>query len=457
MKKLLITAICASAMTTSLTAFAKVSPEVAAKLGKSLTVVGAEKAGNADGTIPAFTGVAPEFPESVINNPTAFLPNIYADEEPVVVITAENYKQHADKITDGLQKMFEKYPETFRMPIYPTHRDMVVSDFVAKNSKINATSATLTGGGNGVTGSFGASPFPIPQNGAEVMWNNSMRVGPRSYDVTYDSFAIYKSGKRSQEKTRTQTYAPANDFDNTRENFSKNEMVGYQLVQWLYPQRRYGEVILVHEPLDLVTNPRSAWTYMPSTRRVRRAPVVAYDSPSGPGKLITTDDGRMFNGAFDRYNWELVGKQEKYIPYNNYALDNPEISYDELLNDKHINPEYMRYELHRVWHVKATLKEGQRHIYETRHFYLDEDTWFIQLADNYDARGNLWRTNMATMVYNPHLPGPYARVWAYHDLQAETFAVEKLVNDQEDYDNLRDDPLPLDVFTPSGIRMLTRQ
>lgn len=457
MKKLLITAICASAMATSATVFAKVSPEEAAKLGKSLTLVGAEKAGNADGTIPAFTGEPPKFPESVMNNPVAFLPNIYADEKPLFIITAENYKQHADKISAGLQKMFETYPKTFKIPVYPTHRDMVFRDFVTKNSLINATNSVLTGGGNGVKNAFGASPFPIPKNGAEVMWNNGLRPGPHSYDVTYDTVAVYAGGNRSFEKTRTRVYAPSNDPENTRENFAKNEMVGYQIQEWLAPKRRAGEMILVQEPLDQAANPRKAWSYMPSTRRVRRAPVVAYDSPQGPGKLITTDDARMFNGAFDRYNWELVGKKEMYIPYNNYALDNPELSYDEVLGDKHLNPEHMRYELHRVWEIKATLKENQRHIYQTRHFFLDEDTWFAALADSYDARGDLWRTNMATIVYNPHLPGPYARVWAYHDLQAGTLAVEKLVNQQTDYDNLKGEVLQLDVFTPSGLRMLTRQ
>ena len=39
---------------------AAVSPEEAAKLGTSLTPVGAEKAGNADGSIPAWTGGIPK-------------------------------------------------------------------------------------------------------------------------------------------------------------------------------------------------------------------------------------------------------------------------------------------------------------------------------------------------------------------------------------------------------------
>ncbi|NRB43056.1 MAG: DUF1329 domain-containing protein [Pseudomonadales bacterium] len=457
MKRLFTTALCASVMTISMSAAAKVSPEEAARLGKDLTVTGAEKAGNAEGTIPAFTGEVPVFSKEITDNPTAHLPNPYADEKPLFVITAENVEQHADKLSEGMKAMFKKYPQTYKMPIYKTHRNGTFRDFVNENSIINATSAELVGGGNGVINAFGASPFPIPKNGAEVMWNNGLRPGPRSYIVTYDQAAIYKSGKPTMGKSRTRVYAPGQDEESTREEFAKKAMVGYQLVEQLAPKRKRGEIILVHEPLDQVATPRGAWTYSPASRRVRRAPVVAYDSPAGPGNLITVDDGRMFNGALDRYEWKLVGKKELYIPYNNYDLDNPELDYDQVLGEDHLNPDLMRYELHRVWEVEANLKEGANHVYAKRTFYLDEDTWFIQLADNYDARGNLWRTNMATMVYNPNLPGPYARAWTYNDLISDVYAVERLLNEQETYDDLSMEVLPLDVFTPSGIRMFSRQ
>lgn len=457
MKRLLTTAIYATAMTVSLSSFAKVSPEEAERLGKDLTEMGAEKAGNAEGTIPAFTGEVPSFPKAITDNPAAHLPNPYADEKPLFVITAKNFKQYADKLSAGQQAMLEKYPETFKMPVYKTHRNSVFRDFVVKNVKINATTAETVGGGNGIKNAFGGTPFPIPKTGAEVMWNNGLRPGPRSYEVVNDQAAVYKNGSVTMESTRNRTYSPVQDEENTRENFSKNEMVGYQMVEWLAPKRKRGEIILVHEPMNQVDTPRSAWVYNPGSRRVRRAPVVAYDSPAGPGKLITVDDGRMFNGALDRYDWKIIGKKELYIPYNNYDLDDPKVSYDELLGEDHINPDLMRYELHRVWEVEANLKEGARHVYAKRTFYLDEDTWFIQLADNYDGRGNLWRTNMATIVYNPNLPGPYARVWTYNDLNSDVYAVEKLLNEQESYDNLQMPILPLDVFTPSGIRMFSRQ
>ena len=457
MRQQLAISIWATVLTLSMSATAKISQEEAARLGNDLTFTGAEKAGNAEGTIPDFSGEVPSFDKAITDNPAAHLPNPYSDEEPLFIISADNYMEHADKLSQGMQAMFKKYPDTYKMPVYPTHRNGIFRDFVNENSVINATHAELVGGGNGVKNAFGASLFPIPKNGAEAMWNNALRPGPRSYEVTYDSAAIYKNGSVTMEKTRNRTYAPGQDHDSTREEFAKKEMVGYQLIEWLAPKRKRGELIMVHEPLDQVATPRSAWTYSPASRRVRRAPVVAYDSPAGPGNLITTDDGRMFNGAMDRYNWALKGKKELYIPYNNYDLDNHKLSYDDVLGADHLNPDVMRYELHRMWEVEATVKEGANHQYAKRTFYLDEDTWFIQLADNYDSRGNLWHTNMATMVYNPNLPGPYARVWTYNDLITDVYAVEKLLNEQEEYDNLAMPILPLDMFTPSGIRMFTRQ
>ena len=62
---------------------AGVSPEAADKLGDSLTPMGAERAGNADGSIPAWEGglttVHPDF------EPGGSYPDPYADEEPLFV------------------------------------------------------------------------------------------------------------------------------------------------------------------------------------------------------------------------------------------------------------------------------------------------------------------------------------------------------------------------------------
>lgn len=88
----------------------------------------------------------------------------------------------------------------------------------------------------------------------------------------------------------------------------------------------------------------------------------------------------------DRYNWDYEGVREIYIPYNNYRIGEKGTPYSEILGMSHLNPDLTRWELHRVHVVEATLKEGERHIYGKRRFYVDEDSWNTVLLDQYDGR-----------------------------------------------------------------------
>jgi hypothetical protein len=141
-----------------------------ARLGRELTPMGANPKGNANGSIPPFTGTILGAPASVRYQGTGtFYPSAYANEKPLFTITAKNYRDHIMHLTEGQVALFETYPDTFRMPIYPSKRDTRYSDFIYKNVKLNAASAKLVESGNGVTGSFGAVPFPFPTNGPELI------------------------------------------------------------------------------------------------------------------------------------------------------------------------------------------------------------------------------------------------------------------------------------------------
>lgn len=173
------------------------------------------------------------------------------------------------------------------------------------------------------------------------------------------------------------------------------------------PARLAGNVLLVHETLDQVKEPRLAWIYNAGQRRVRRAPQVSYDGPgTASDGLRTTDNFDMFSGAPDRYDWKLVGKKEMYIPYNSYKLDSPTLKYDDIIKAGHINQDLTRYELHRVWEVVGTVKPSERHIYAKRHMYIDEDSWQVALVDHYDGRGQLWRVaeGHAQFYYDHQVP-----------------------------------------------------
>lgn len=454
-KKLLLTGCLAALQLTSLSTIAKVSSEEAEELGKSLTPMGAVVAANADGTIPAFTGVAIKFPQSVYDNPSKHLPNPFANEEPRLIISAENYQQHLDKLSAGNIIQFEKYPETFKMKVYPTHRTAVYSEFINQSSIDNAGRSTLVDGGNGIINAFGAPPFPIPKDGQEAIWNQHSRPGPYLLETTYDGAAVYKRSNTKFTRVKDKTLAPYQNPKGSIATF--DQVIGYKIITTILPKRDAGTITLVHDPLDQITNPRAAWNYMPSTRRVRRAPVTGYDTPAGPGGLSFTDEGRIYNGAIDRYDWKLIGKKELYIPYNNYDLDSPTLSYKEMLTKHHINPEYMRWELHRVWVVEAILKKGQRHVIGKRVFYIDEDSWNATIADSYDGRGELWRTAMQTSHYTPHMPGLKDRLWITSNYKSGDYGVERMVNELEIIENYAPGAMDKDDFTPAAIRRAAKR
>ncbi|MCY1525319.1 hypothetical protein D9M68_602950 [compost metagenome] len=218
--------------------------------------------------------------------------------------------------------------------------------------------------------------------------------------------------------------------------------------------RKKGEIIVGHEYINAVTQPRQAWQYTPGQRRVRRAPTVGYDSPTGAGGFRVYDEDRLFNGATDRYDWTIVGKKEVYIPYHNYKIDDPSVSHAQLLSSTgHINPEYMRYEKHRVWVLEAKLKPGARHIYAKRVLYLDEDSWAATLADNYDSRGQFWRTNMQTSIYSYDTQRFHARLGMYHDLIAGSYMVDRLLDEQKPA-LLNTSTFTSSDFTPGNLRKL---
>lgn len=368
-------------------AYSAVSESEAAKLGASLTPVGAEQAGNAAGTIPAWTGGLPKNAGTVTDG---FRSDPFASEQPLFVITPENVQQYKDNLTEGQLAMFGRYPETYKIPVYTTHRSARWPDSEYAKVRSNATRTTLVEAGNGLANYEAPLAFPIPQNGLEAIWNHITRYRGGSFFRQTTSFMTTPSGKYSW-RTEQEKLAYSSQLTDYDPQKSKNILYYFTRLP-IAPAREIGSVLLVHETLDQVKEPRMAWQYNAGQRRVRRAPQIAYDSPSS-NNLRTNDQLDMFNGAPDRYDWQLVGKKEIYVPYNSYRLADPQNKYDDLIKPGHLNQDKTRYELHRVWEVVATLKPNERHIYAKRHLYLDEDTWTILEADMYDKKGILWRVS----------------------------------------------------------------
>ncbi|WP_395505566.1 DUF1329 domain-containing protein [Ectopseudomonas hydrolytica] len=411
------------------TAFAAVSVEQASQLGAALTPLGAEMAGNAAGTIPAWTGGLAI--DAGSRDAAGFLSNPFADEQPLFVITAQNLAQYQNNLTPGQLAMFKRYPGTYQLPVYPTHRSANAPDFVYQAAKVNATKTTMVEGGNGLAEFSTAIPFPIPQNGLEVVWNHLTRYRGGSVKRSHvqavplanGSFVPVHFKDQFTFRDRIAGFDPANPG---------NVLFYYkQLVT--APSRLSGDVLLVHETLNQVKEPRLAWLYNAGQRRVRRAPQVSYDGPypASEGQRVA-DNQDMFNGAPDRYDWKLVGKREIYIPYNSYRLDGADLKYADIVKPGHINPELTRYELHRVWQVEATLKPGERHIYAKRVFFVDEDSWQIALADHYDARGTLWRVAEGHLSPIYDLQIPWLGTEALYDLINGRYIVSGMHNEEKE-------------------------
>jgi hypothetical protein len=433
-------------------ASAQPSPEEIAKLGDELTPMGAVRAGNAEGTIPAWDG-------GLETPPAGWEPGMhyidpYADDEVLFTITAANVDQYADHLTVGQKALLETYPDSYKMNVYPTHRSAAFPQRIYDKTIANAKTARLTEGGNGVTGAINGIPFPIPDQGVQVIWNHLLRYRADSASRFIAQAAPTRGGSYTLVQFHDEFYMLYSMAGKTEADLNNKILFFKQEV--LAPARLAGGILLVGETLDQVKEHRNAWLYNPGQRRVRRAPNVAYDNPgTAADSMRTSDQFDMFNGAPDRYDWKLVGKKEIYVPYNSYKLQDPSVKVSDIVTPLHINQDYARYELHRVWVVDATLKEGARHIYKRRTFYLDEDSWQIVAVDQYDNRDQLWRVSEGHAMTYYNVPSLWTSLEVHTDLQAGRYLAIGFNSENPPYEF--DIDRTLEDYTPAALRRSGRR
>ncbi len=428
-KSTLKVALLSSLLAAAGSASAAVSEKEASRLGKSLTPFGAEVAGNADGSIPAWTGGATKPSPGFKNGGKR--PDPYADEKPLYVITAANVSQYSDGLSAGLKAMLKKYPDTFTIPVYKTHRTAAAPQWVYDNTRTNATLATLKD--SEVKGAFGGIPFPVPQNGEQIMWNHLLRWRPASHHVDVRGMQTTASGQH------VPTIYASGDFQMPyyfRESNAKEFADDYDGVFWKIRLLNYGPPIRAGEAIVGLENVKNGsgqtWVYFTGQRRVRKLPNACCDTPTPASAGISMfDQTDVFNGRTDRFDWKIVGKKEMYIPYNNNRLfQRPS---DQILMDHHVNPEDMRYEKHRVWVVEAKVKQGKRHLSPSRRYYVDEDTWAAVLADHWDANGELWQMGFQNPISMPDIPATVAPMsFGFYDLISGAWYLDGVLNDSEE-------------------------
>lgn len=369
----------------------------------------------------------------------------FANEKPTLTISVANMTQYADKLTAGTKELMKKYPD-YKILIYPTHNNAKFPANWVANTARCASTAKTTDEGNVVTGARNCMPFPEPKNGAEAIWNHLYRFRGRQVTIRSSAYNVNSAGKSvlsSGLEYRTH-YLYQDDAS------KDNKMYSYLLLSYTEPARRAGEKILFHEPMDYLHVGRKAWQYLPGQRRVRLAPTLAYDTPNpSTAGASTWDDVYLLNGAIDRYSWKLIGKQDMYVPYNDYkfVFHTPA---SEGLGPKFLKPEAIRYELHNVYVVEATLRPGKRHIYAKRRFYIDADSGYALASDSYDARGQYFRAGFAFPVQNDKVPAFFADTYVHYDLIAGSYSINLWLNGPKNgvwYDKT----YPDDTFTPAAL------
>ncbi|CAE6887417.1 MULTISPECIES: DUF1329 domain-containing protein [Pseudomonas] len=409
---------------------AKVDSAQADRLGRDLTPLGGEMAGNAAGTIPRWEGGLATPPANY--QPGMHHPDPYAGEQPLYNVSAQNLAQYKAQLPIGLQVMLEKNPDYF-LRVFPTHRSAAAPQRIYDATQQNALGARLISGGNGVEGAASGIPFPIPQNGQQAIWNHIMRYRGDQIRFVTNQAAVLENGSYNLLKLERDIY-----FVYGRDGMTTgdlNNTLFYYKYKILAPSRVAGSALVVQETIDQVLAIRKAWRFSRGDRRVRRLPMLAYDSlqPDTNG-LATADVVDSYNGAPDRYEWTLKGKQEMLVPYNSYAVHQQGIPYENIVKSKHLNPELLRYELHRVWVVEADLRKGFRHPFGKRRFYLDEDSWQILAVDLYDMDGKLIGLQESHPISYYEVPMFGSTLETIYDFKGNRYFVDGLDNNEPMYD-----------------------
>ncbi len=429
-----------------LTAFALQVQAQSARLGQDLTPLGGERAGNAAGTIPSWEGGLTQPPANY--RAGMHHPDPYAQDAPLYQVNSQNLAQYQAQLPAGLKVLLEKNPDYF-LRVFPTRRSAAAPQRIYDATRFNAQSAELISGGNGVDGVAAGIPFPLPKTGQEAIWNHIMRYRGEQISFVTNQAAVLANGSYNLLKLERDIYflygregVTPQDLDNT---------LFYYKYKVVAPSKLSGSALVVQETLDQVLAIRKAWRFSRGERRVRRLPMLAYDTlqPDTNG-LATADQVDVYNGAPDRYDWQLMGKQEMLVPYNSYAVHQQGIPYDNILQRDTVNPQLLRYELHRVWVVEADLRKGFSHPYAKRRFYIDEDSWQVLAVDLYDKAGELIGVQESHPISYYDVPMFGSTLETIYDFKGKRYFVDGLDNNEPMY-NFKAQLSPRD-FTPQALR-----
>lgn len=410
----------------------------------ALTPYGAERAGNQNGTIPAWDGK----PVATTVGASGKRSDPFAGDKPRLTITAANAAQYTAHLSEGTRALLAKVPG-FKLEVYPTRRSAVFPQAIYDQVAKNAARAKLVNDGLTVEGAFGGIPFPVPKNGHEAVWNHMLSYRGQHTSFTADKYVMTAAGDRlltSRQKTGLlyPYYAVSGAAEPQGGEWARAR------IDISEPPATAGQALMTIDYVDNFGKPKDGWQYLPGQRRVRKSPSIAYDAPDVSSAGFTNfDDVNLFIGAQDRYQMKLLGKREIFVPYNNNGLMAKPIN--DVIGKGSLNPDAVRWELHRVWLVEGTLREGKRNVAVKRHLYLDEDTWQAVLADTWDSQGKLWKTGQAFTLVAGDQPLATTLSYAWFDLLSGGWVFAAALNETGGVTYRPFDPKQVASFSPAAL------
>jgi hypothetical protein len=426
---------------------AAVPASEAEALKGALTPLGAERAGNKDGTIPAWNGGYTQVPSGWYSGTPR--PDPFAQEKPLFSITPANVDSYADKLPEGAKLLFKRFPD-YRADIYPSHRSAAAPQWVYDNIFHNALRAKAAPEGlaYGVEGAVGGIPFPIPKSGLEAVWNHLLAFWGPARELHLKTWVAAADGTIDL----SSSYREKADFPYYYPGATPDSYSGYYF-KTLHiqdaPPADVGEGYLAWQPINTKRFDFAAWRVLPGERRVRKGPSLSYDTPDpNASGFESLDEYYIFFGGPDRYVWKIVGKKEMYVPYNNNRLYGRPTS--EIMGPRHANPNDIRYEPHRVWVIEATLAPGAHHIVPRRRLYLDEDTWLALYSDSWDENGKLWKYGQAAPYLMPDVPALILGSQFVYDFDLGGYVFGFAFNDEPQQYQITV-PHPASAFTPESL------
>lgn len=410
-------------------------------LPADLTPVGAERAANPRETIPEWTGGL-DTPVSgyVAGQPH---PDPLVEDGRWFTVTAADLTRYAVRLSAGTAALLKTYPTSFQLPMFPTRRTAAYSRAVYDATAANARTARNEANGLAVREARIGFPFPRPKTGMEAMWNHILRWRGETMRGTDGVAVVEADGTRTSARYRTEMMSP----------YAKGEAGAIALLfrrTTLEPADRAGEALVLQRSLDPIQEPPQFWYRSPGKPKVMPAFDFTYDRPDpASGGIRTADMLDMFSGTPDRFDFKLAGKREMYVPYNAYRLDTTVLGPDDILWPGHLAPNFLRYELHRVWVVEATRRPGSRHAFARRVYYLDEDSWQIVMAEHYDAKGVLLRYAEAHGIQLSHVPCFVPTLEITYDMATGRYVVSGIDNQEKAPSYNRN--MKKDLFTRDGL------